>query len=70
MYFVRKVYINTMFTIGTKGRSQLPSYVDKYLEGKLKVDEFITHNFPIEKIVDAFHVMHKGEAIRPVVHFT
>jgi len=53
---------------GTKGRTMLPVYVDKYLAGELKVDEFITHEYPLEQIRDAFHVMHEGEAIRPVIH--
>jgi S-(hydroxymethyl)glutathione dehydrogenase/alcohol dehydrogenase len=52
---------------GTKGRSQLPGIVEKYLEGKLKVDEFITFTYPLEQINEAFHVMHEGKSIRSVV---
>lgn len=52
---------------GVKGRSQLPSYVDQYMEGKIKVDEMITHTFPHNEINKAFDVMHKGESIRSVI---
>ncbi|GAM18355.1 hypothetical protein SAMD00019534_015300 [Acytostelium subglobosum LB1] len=55
---------------GVKGRSQLPGYVDKYMEGKLKVDEFITFNYPIEEINEAFHVMHEGKSLRSIVNFS
>ena len=54
---------------GTKGRTQIPQYVQRYMDGEIKVDEFISHVFRIEDIVSAFHVMHSGEAIRPVVTF-
>lgn len=63
-----RVWRGTAFG-GTKGRSMLPGYVDKYMAGDLKVDEFITHTFPVEKINEAFDVMHAGESIRSVVHF-
>jgi len=53
---------------GTKGRSQLPGIVEKYLEGKLKVDEFITFTYPLEQINEAFHVLHEGKSIRSVVN--
>ncbi|KAF5208635.1 putative S-(hydroxymethyl)glutathione dehydrogenase [Clavispora lusitaniae] len=52
---------------GVKGRSQLPGIVDDYLEGKLKVDEFITHRHPLEKINTAFEDMHHGDCIRAVI---
>ena len=54
---------------GVRGRTELPGFVDKYLEGKLKVDEMVTHTMPIEKINDALHLMHSGESIRSVVTF-
>lgn len=53
---------------GTKGRSQLPGIVEKYLEGKLKVDEFITFTNPLEQINEAFHVLHEGKSIRSVIN--
>jgi len=52
---------------GTRGRTQLPGMVESYLKGELKVDEFISGEFPLKRIVDAFHLMHEGNAIRPVV---
>lgn len=54
---------------GVKGRSQLPDYVKWYMDGKLKVDEFVTHNLPFEKINEAFDLMHEGKSIRSVIHF-
>lgn len=54
---------------GIKGRSELPGIVDDYLEGKLKVDEFITHQYPLTDINKAFDVMHAGESIRSVINF-
>ena len=52
---------------GVKGRSQMPGLVDKYVDGKLKVDEFITHRHPLSKINQAFHDMHDGDCIRAVI---
>lgn len=54
---------------GVKGRSELPSYVDKYMEGKIKVDEMITYTMSLEKINDAFDLMHEGKSIRSVILF-
>ena len=54
---------------GVKGRSQLPGYVDSYMQGKLKVDEFISKALPLEKINDAFELMHEGKVIRTVIHY-
>jgi len=55
---------------GTKGRSQLPGIVDKYLEGKLKVDEFVTFTYPLEQINEAFHVMHDGKRLETHLQMT
>ncbi|KIV97084.1 S-(hydroxymethyl)glutathione dehydrogenase [Exophiala mesophila] len=52
---------------GVKGRTQLPGLVQDYLDGQLKVDEFITHRQPLDKINEAFHDMHAGDCIRCVV---
>ena len=54
---------------GVKGRSQLPGYVEKYLSGELKVDEFISYTMPLEEINKAFELMHEGKSIRSVIHF-
>eukprot|EP00002_Diphylleia_rotans_P016834 TRINITY_DN3268_c0_g1_i1.p1 TRINITY_DN3268_c0_g1~~TRINITY_DN3268_c0_g1_i1.p1 ORF type:complete len:377 (-),score=79.84 TRINITY_DN3268_c0_g1_i1:144-1274(-) len=63
-----RVWKGTAFG-GTKGRTQLPEYVEKYMKGELKVDEFITHNMPLDRINEAFDLMHEGKSIRTVIHF-
>jgi S-(hydroxymethyl)glutathione dehydrogenase/alcohol dehydrogenase len=52
---------------GTRGRTQLPTYVDWSMSGRIKLDEYITHTMPLERINDAFDLMHRGESIRSVV---
>jgi S-(hydroxymethyl)glutathione dehydrogenase/alcohol dehydrogenase len=52
-----------------KGRSELPDIVQDYMKGDLKVDEFVTHEYPLDRINEAFDVMHKGESIRSVILF-
>ena len=52
---------------GVKGRSQLPGLVQDYLDGRLKVDEFITHRQKLDDINTSFQVMKSGECIRAVV---
>ncbi|EFA84201.1 zinc-containing alcohol dehydrogenase [Heterostelium album PN500] len=52
---------------GVKGRSQLPGIVDKYMDGKIKVDEFVTFNLPLSEINEAFHLMHEGKSVRSVL---
>ncbi|MCB9592875.1 MAG: S-(hydroxymethyl)glutathione dehydrogenase/class III alcohol dehydrogenase [Sandaracinaceae bacterium] len=54
---------------GCKGRTDVPKYVDWYMDGKIEVDAFVTHTMPLEKINDAFDLMHAGESIRTVVLF-
>ena len=54
---------------GVKGRSQLPAYVDNYMAGKLKVDEFVSHTMGLEDINRAFDLMHAGDGIRSVIKF-
>jgi S-(hydroxymethyl)glutathione dehydrogenase/alcohol dehydrogenase len=63
-----RVWRGTAFG-GCKGRSQLPGMVDQYMDGSIKVDEFITHTMPLEDINTAFDLMHEGKSIRSVVHF-
>ncbi|MDF1796651.1 MAG: S-(hydroxymethyl)glutathione dehydrogenase/class III alcohol dehydrogenase [Coxiellaceae bacterium] len=55
---------------GVKGRSQLPQLVDEYLDQKIKIDEYITHTMPLEDINQAFDLMHQGDSIRSVIHFS
>lgn len=54
---------------GVKGRSQLPGYVEQYLNGQIKVDEFVTETRPLEEINEAFEDMHAGKVIRTVITF-
>jgi len=54
---------------GAKGRRDVPKIVDWYMEGKIDIDDLITHTLPLEKINDAFDLMHAGESIRTVVRF-
>ncbi len=52
---------------GTRGRTQLPTYVDWYMRGRIRVDEYITHTMPLAEINRAFDLMHEGRSIRSVV---
>ena len=54
---------------GARGRTDVPKIVDWYMDGKINIDDLITHVMPIERINDAFDLMHKGGAIRSVVTF-
>lgn len=54
---------------GVKGRTELPDYVQRYLDGEFKLSTFITHTMGLEQINDAFDLMHEGKSIRSVVHF-
>jgi S-(hydroxymethyl)glutathione dehydrogenase/alcohol dehydrogenase len=54
---------------GVKGRTQLPGMVEQAMKGYIKLDPFITHTMPLEKINDAFDLMHEGKSIRTVIHF-
>lgn len=46
---------------GVKGRTEMPGLVKEYQEGRLKVDEFVTHTFGLDEINTAFDVMHSGD---------
>ncbi|MFI2809948.1 MULTISPECIES: S-(hydroxymethyl)glutathione dehydrogenase/class III alcohol dehydrogenase [Microbulbifer] len=63
-----RVWKGTAFG-GVKGRSELPEYVERYLAGEFKLNDFITHTMGLEAINEAFHLMHSGESIRSVIHF-
>src|ERR1700738_2204170 len=52
---------------GARGRTDVPKIVDWYMEGKINIDDLITHTLPLEKINDGFDLMKKGESIRSVV---
>ena len=54
---------------GARGRTDVPKIVDWYMEGKINIDDLITHTMPLEDINKAFDLMHAGESIRSVVRF-
>ncbi len=54
---------------GAKGRRDVPKIVDWYMNGKINIDDLITHVLPLDRINDAFDLMHHGESIRTVVTF-
>lgn len=54
---------------GARGRTDVPKIVDWYMDGKINIDDLITHVMPFEQINDAFELMHNGESIRSVVTF-
>jgi S-(hydroxymethyl)glutathione dehydrogenase/alcohol dehydrogenase len=61
-----RVWKGTAFG-GAKGRTDVPKIVDWYMDGKVEIDEMITHKMPLEEINKAFDLMHSGESIRSVV---
>ncbi|MEJ2296955.1 MAG: S-(hydroxymethyl)glutathione dehydrogenase/class III alcohol dehydrogenase [Woeseiaceae bacterium] len=63
-----RVWRGTAFG-GCKGRSQLPGMVDQYMDGEIKIDEFITYTMPLDDINKAFDLMHEGKSIRSVIHY-
>jgi len=46
---------------GTKGRTQLPGMVDKYMQGNINIDDMVSYEFPLEDINKAFEFMHEGK---------
>ena len=54
---------------GARGRTDVPTIVDWYMDGKINIDDMITHTMPLENINEAFHLMHEGKSIRSVVQY-
>lgn len=54
---------------GYKSRDSVPILADEYVNKKLLLDEFVTHNVQLKDINEAFHLMHTGQSIRAIVHF-
>ena len=54
---------------GARGRTDVPKIVDWYMDGKINIDDLITHVMPLDDINTAFDLMHSGESIRSVVTF-
>ena len=63
-----RVWRGTAFG-GAKGRTEVPRIVDWYMDGKINIDDLITHTMPLDQINDAFHLMHEGESIRSVITY-
>ena len=54
---------------GARGRTDVPRIVDWYMEGRINIDDLITHKLPLERINEGFDLMHEGKSIRSVVEF-
>ena len=63
-----RVWRGTAFG-GARGRTDVPKIVDWYMEGKINIDDLITHQMPLRDINKAFDLMHAGESIRSVVQY-
>jgi S-(hydroxymethyl)glutathione dehydrogenase/alcohol dehydrogenase len=61
-----RVWKGTAFG-GARGRTDVPKIVDWYMEGKINIDDLITHTMPLDEINTAFDLMHEGKSIRSVV---
>ena len=61
-----RVWRGTAFG-GVRGRSELPGYVEKYMEGVINIDDMVTHTMRLDEINHAFDLMHEGKSIRSVV---
>jgi len=61
-----RVWRGTAFG-GARSRTQVPRIVDWYMDGKINIDDLITHTMPLEEINTAFDLMHQGKSIRSVV---
>lgn len=54
---------------GARGRTDVPKIVDWYMDGKIDIDTLITHTMPLDRINDAFDLMHAGQSIRTVITY-
>jgi S-(hydroxymethyl)glutathione dehydrogenase / alcohol dehydrogenase len=63
-----RVWRGTAFG-GAKGRTDVPKIVEWYMDGKINIDDLITHKMPLQDINKAFELMHAGKSIRSVVEF-
>ena len=55
------LFVNRLKYVGYKSVDSVPQLIQDYMGGKVKVDEFITHNLPLDDINKAFDLMHSGE---------
>jgi S-(hydroxymethyl)glutathione dehydrogenase/alcohol dehydrogenase len=63
-----RVWKGTAFG-GAKGRTDVPKFVDWYMDGKIEIDPMITHELTLDEINEGFELMHAGKSIRAVVKF-
>jgi S-(hydroxymethyl)glutathione dehydrogenase/alcohol dehydrogenase len=63
-----RVWKGTAFG-GARGRTDVPKIVDWYMDGRINIDDLITHVLPLERINDGFDLMHAGTSIRAVVTY-
>jgi len=63
-----RVWKGTAFG-GARGRTDVPKIVDWYMEGKINIDDLITHKLPLARINEGFDLMHAGTSIRAVVEY-
>ena len=63
-----RVWKGTAFG-GARGRTDVPKIVDWYMDGRINIDDLITHVLPLERINDGFDLMHEGKSIRAVVRY-
>jgi len=63
-----RVWKGTAFG-GARGRTDVPKIVDWYMEGKINIDDLITHVLPLDRINEGFDLMHEGKSIRAVVTY-
>jgi S-(hydroxymethyl)glutathione dehydrogenase/alcohol dehydrogenase len=63
-----RVWKGTAFG-GARGRTDVPKIVDWYMEGKINIDDLITHKMPLADINKAFDLMHEGKSIRSVIDY-
>jgi S-(hydroxymethyl)glutathione dehydrogenase / alcohol dehydrogenase len=61
-----RVWMGSAFG-GARGRTDVPKIVDWYMDGKLNIDDLITHRLPLQRINEGFELMKRGESIRSVV---
>ncbi len=54
---------------GARGRTDVPRIVDWYMDRQIRIDELITHVLPLERINEAFELMHEGKSIRTVISY-
>ena len=68
MLIAGRILTGTAFG-GCRGRTQLPGLIDRYMQGQIKVDEFVTKTIPLDQINEAFEWMKRDEGYRYIVDY-